>query len=95
MSEKTDKRLKDVSRNQWENLAAAALNALMALRFQLWLHEDEDDGSLAKACDELANAFDDIGIPQISQKQFNANVESMLTSGLSPDEWSAKQEQPK
>src|SRR5690242_1266316 len=79
----------DVTREQWARLTEAAINLLAGARMMFWLSgkEQDPDTSVRECLDEMADALTDIGLPQSSLDEFMANVEDMLKSGKSPEEW--------
>lgn len=85
------KTVDDVTRAEWIALAEAADELLGCARMMFWLSgsgtKDKEDSSLRDSLDRMASALNDIGLPQGSIEEFEANLEAMLRSGKSPDEW--------
>jgi hypothetical protein len=90
------KTIDDMTREQAGNVVEAAQNLLLCAWLQYWLSGNdgtEEDRSFRDCLEQMAVALDSIGLPQVSYEEFKANLESMLKSGLHPDEW-RKRERP-
>ena len=88
--ESQEKTIDDVTREEWGELAEAAIDLLTMSRFMLWLHGGY--GSEEECLDKMAFVLSKIGLPQLSREEYDSNIEQMLKSGLPPDEWKRRKE---
>jgi len=95
------KTIDNVTRADVITLAEAAVSLLACGRFQYWQeggNEQEEsenqDSSFRDALRQMERALELIGLPQGTFKEFAANVEDMLKSGLSPQEWKRRRAMP-
>lgn len=60
-------------------------------RFMYWMYEchKDDDPSFREALSRAQAALERMEIKQISLDEFVKNIESMIDSGLTPDQWHA------
>lgn len=86
----------DVSTDEWIGLAEAAVDLLSCARFMFWLSGsgagDNEDTSNADTLDKMAAALAVVGLPQGSTEEFEANLEALLKSGLTPEQWASRQD---
>jgi hypothetical protein len=88
-----EKTIDDVTREDLERLTLASIDLLATARFLFWQNggdSNSDDKSVRGSLDEAAAALEQIGLKQGTLEEFEANIEAMISSGLSPDEWSIR-----
>jgi hypothetical protein len=90
------KTIDDVTTEEWGSLAEAAVDLLNCARFMFWLSGsgagDKDDTSVRDCLERMASVLESIGLPQGSIEEFESNLEALLKSGKSPEQWVAEHE---
>lgn len=83
----------EVGIEQWALLAKSTLNLLDCARMMFWelygRGGDKDDPSYQNSIAEAERALGLVGLPQSTTPAFISRLESMLSSGMPPEEWRA------
>lgn len=91
----------DVTLAEWIALTEATIELLSCSRFMYWLGGGSVDGSpvesgapdasVLETLNEVSTALKTIGLDQGTLAEFVTNLEAMLSSGKSPDDWNREQ----
>jgi hypothetical protein len=86
-------------RPSWGKIAVlleAAEDLLSAMRMKIWLaaedRDDLEDRSNWEVAARMETALNSVGLKQIPYAEFKANLEELLRSGISPEEWTRVKE---
>ena len=77
-----------------KKLAEAMVDLLSASMFYYWLHngEADEDQSWRECMDRARAALARIGFDHGSYEEFKQDLEAMLKSGMTPEEWQAQRQ---